>query len=198
MYREEPIEGFAFRLRAVQEADAAFILELRTSERARFLHPVDPDLEAQRRWIRDQRARPGDYYFLIERRADRRPEGTIGLCGITAGEAEWGRWILRPDSLAALESVWMLCCWAFEALGLESLYSLTLVENRTVLSLHEALGFERVRLHRGRFHFSGVAHDAVEHRIWRARWERDLEPRLRAHCLSIARRMEAVCSDLIT
>ena len=92
------VEGYGFRLRPIQDQDAPFILSLRQdSELGRHLHPTPGGVEGQVAWLQNYYARPGDYYFVIERRTCRTPEGVISIYDIHSGGAsgEWGRWILK-------------------------------------------------------------------------------------------------------
>ena len=105
------IEGKAFRLRPIEDRDAQFVVELRTSgERARYLNMVAPSAEVQLKWLEAYYQRENDYYFVIERINDSRREGLIALYDVDSelGEAEWGRWITSPVSMSALESVIMI------------------------------------------------------------------------------------------
>jgi RimJ/RimL family protein N-acetyltransferase len=125
------IDGPAFRLRPVRIADAAFIAELRADpERARYLHRGPAGEVSQRRWLESYFERRDDFYFLIENQATGAPEGTVGIynagwsiegrTGRLQRDAEWGRWILRRGSLAALESACLVYRAGFEMLDFDS------------------------------------------------------------------------------
>jgi RimJ/RimL family protein N-acetyltransferase len=117
------LAGFRFGLRPVARGDAAFIVSLRTDpELGRYLHATSPRVEDQEAWIAAYEARPGDYYFVVEDLKDRAPVGTIGIYDVDAeapGGAEWGRWLIRPGSVAAVESALLMYRMAFEQLGLQ-------------------------------------------------------------------------------
>jgi RimJ/RimL family protein N-acetyltransferase len=169
---ELSLDGIAYRLRPVRFDDAAFILSLRTNpELSRFLHPVTGRLDDQHAWFQSYEARDGDWYWIVER-ADGTREGTIGLYGLEADArcAEWGRWILRPGSQAAVESVWLLYRAAFDRLGLNEVYCRTLAANTQVVSFHDTCGLVRHGLIPGAFEMGGRLMDAVEHRLLRAAW----------------------------
>jgi RimJ/RimL family protein N-acetyltransferase len=103
------LEGFAFRLRPVELGDAADIVDLRRDpDRSRFIHETPPSVEAQVRWLEDYFRRDGDHYWAVERLSDGRTEGFLGLYDVDGDRAEWGRWVLRPGSLAAAESAWLV------------------------------------------------------------------------------------------
>lgn len=166
------VAGSAFRLRPVELSDADAILELRRDpERSRFLHETDPSPEAQRRWLAAYFERDGDYYWAVERLSDGSVEGFVGIYDVEGAHAEWGRWVLRPGSLAAPESVWLVYEAGFARLALRSMTLRVLTENRAVVAFHERYGVEWQRTLPGYARIGGVDHDAVEacmtHELWR-------------------------------
>lgn len=172
------IDGSAFRLRPVRLEDARFIVELRSDpERGRYLHRGCIDAVSQEQWLRTYFKTPGDCYFVIENRSTGAPEGTAGIYNLNAArhDAEWGRWILRRGSLAALESACLIYRLGFDTLGLESIYCRTIVENASALAFHDSFGVERVR-HLPRYferdgrHLDARPLDAIEGCLTRARW----------------------------
>jgi RimJ/RimL family protein N-acetyltransferase len=170
------IDGPAFRLRPVRISDAAFIAALRADpERGRYLHRSLGGAASQREWLETYFARTGDYYFLIENRGTGAPEGTVGIYnaswsigdgGQIRRDAEWGRWILRRGSLAALESACLIYRAGFERLDLDSVYCRTIVENASALAFHDSFGMERGRVLPGYLH--GL--DAIQCRLTRPSW----------------------------
>ena len=186
MRHDLPLDGAAFRLRPVEEADAATITELRRDPgRSRFLHETSPSVEAQLRWLAAYFERDGDYYWVVERRADARTEGFLGIYDVDGEQAEWGRWVLRPGSLAAPESAWLIHEAGFALLGLDSLLTRTLSENRAVVAFHARYGAETLRTLPGYTRIGGDVHDAVEARMTRDRWA-TAGPRLRTMALRAA------------
>jgi RimJ/RimL family protein N-acetyltransferase len=165
------LDGPAFRLRPVELRDAATILELRRDpDRSQFIHETAPSVEAQIRWLGAYFERAGDYYWAVERRTDGTTEGFLGVYDVDGDVAEWGRWVLRPGSLAAPESAWLVHQAGFTLLGLESMITRTLVDNRAVVAFHARYGAETLRILSGHARIGGVAHDAVEARMTRAHW----------------------------
>ena len=180
MQHEVELRGARFGLRPVMRADAAFILSLRTDPQlSRFLHRTSPKLSDQEAWIDAYLARPGDIYFIINDLKAGEPVGTIGLYDLDAatGEAEWGRWLVRRDSLGAVESALLIYRAAFEALELQAVYCRTLAGNQQVVSFHDSTGARRNGLLPGHVVLDGVPHDSVEHRVDRALWA-TMRPRL--------------------
>jgi RimJ/RimL family protein N-acetyltransferase len=171
MCHELTLEGDAFRLRPVALSDAAFIARLRsdTKERLRFVHRVDPNPVLQEVWLKEYFNRSGDYYWIVERKHDGRPEGTVSLYNLDQdGEtAEWGRWVLHSGSLAAPESSLLVHSAAFDLLGLASVYCLTVSANSPVVSFHDSTGAKREALLKNHFSIDGQPFDAVRHRVMR-------------------------------
>jgi RimJ/RimL family protein N-acetyltransferase len=175
MRHDLTVDGPAFRLRPVRLQDAEFIAGLRADpERNRYLHPSPPGLTseqrviAQTRWLQAYFERDGDYYFAIENRSSGVLEGTAGIYNVdrTARDAEWGRWILRRGSLAALESACLVYHGAFDRLGLDSLYCRTIAENSAAVAFHDSFGLTRSRVLLG--YLDGM--DAVESRLTKSSW----------------------------
>jgi RimJ/RimL family protein N-acetyltransferase len=186
------IEGPAFRLRPVAAADADLIVTLRNDPAlARWLHAGAADVAAQRRWLADYEQRPGDFYFVIESRASGKAEGLIAVYDVdcSARSAEWGRWVLRPGSLAAVESAWLIYRFAFEVLGLQSLHCRTVADNEAVVSFHDSCGLTDKRVLPQAVELLGAQHDLVEHRLRAVDWI-DVAPNLERLAALTARRLQ--------
>lgn len=191
MRHEFHIEGPAFRLRPVTGDDSAAIVALRNlPELARFINATSSDPADQRAWLERYHEREGDYYFIVEGR-DGALEGTIALYDVNAElrTAEWGRWILRPNSLAAVESALLLYRLAFDRLGLDAVYCRTVAANKAVVSFHDSCGLERNGTLPGRFEQGSIQHDLIEQRLRRENWP-PVEARLAALAQAVARRRE--------
>lgn len=165
------LEGKAFRLRPVTLEDAPFIMELRSKDKQRlqFIHQVESNLEAQQKWLKQYFLRTGDYYWIIERNDSNLREGTVSLYNFdkASNTAEWGRWVLCPGSLAAVESAFLIYLAAFETLALASTYCLTVAANSNVVSFHDSCGAEREKTLKEHFNLNGKKYDAVQHRVTR-------------------------------
>lgn len=166
------LEGYRYALRPIAEADARFVTELRSDpELGAYLHRTSGRVEDQEAWLAAYFERDGDYYFIVEDLAGGAPVGTIGLYDSDGRTAEWGRWLIRKDAPAAVESALLIYRAAFEAVGLEAVFCRTVAENAKVVSFHDSAGAERVGVLARHFRLDEVAHDAVEHRVDRARWD---------------------------
>ena len=158
------IEGFGYRLRPVKLSDAQFIIDARLedAERNRFIHTISTDVSLQENWLNNYFEREGDYYFVVENRITGQPEGLIGVYDVQDGRAEWGRWVIKKDSLAAVESVDLAYRAAFERIGLEELYCRTVQDNVEVVSFHESIGERTRRIIENAFEINGEMYNAVE------------------------------------
>jgi RimJ/RimL family protein N-acetyltransferase len=173
MRHDLTLDGHAFRLRPITDADAGFVLGLRQDAGLnRYLHPTSPILTDQLTWLREYYDRPRDYYFVIERRVTGSSEGVIALYDIDiSGKAgEWGRWILRRGSLAAVESAFLIYVCGLERLALSSMFCRTVAANHATISFHDSCGVPRTGVLRRHFQFDGQSVDAVEHRMTREVW----------------------------
>lgn len=187
------LDGHRYRLRPVSEDDADAILELRNSPEARrFLGDTVENTAAQKAWIRRYYGEVGDWYFMVEPLAGGPVEGTLGIYhhDPSIRQAEWGRWVIRPDSLAAVESAWLCYRMGFERIGLDRLYCRSLALNAKVLSFHDSMGATRVGFLPSAVRIAGQQRDLVEHAVKRDEWGA-LAPRLEALSRRLAERGQA-------
>jgi len=192
MRHDIELEGYAFRLRPISDADAGLVLNLRCDpELSRFLHGTPPRMSDQLAWFAAYYERPGDFYFVVERRRDATAEGLIAIYDVdeTARVGEWGRWILKRGSLAAPESAWLIYRCAFEQLALESVYCRTVADNAAVVSFHDACGIKHKRRLTEHFELRGQRLDAMEHEVDRESWQ-EVAPKLAAPARAVARRLD--------
>ena len=166
------VPGLRFALRPVEDGDAEFICGLRSSGSAgRFLNRGAATVQAQREWLARYFETPADYYFVVVDQRTGTREGTAGLYDVdhAARTAEWGRWVLRAGSVAAVESALLVYRCAFHILDLETVYCRTVAENRQVVSFHDTSGVPRTSS-RAEVMVDGVCCSAVEHRLHRDTW----------------------------
>jgi RimJ/RimL family protein N-acetyltransferase len=186
MKHELHIEGARYALRPVRAEDSEFIIALRTDpELGRYLHETSPHVADQIAWIEAYERRDGDYYFMVEDRLLGEAVGAIGVYEIQDGAGEWGRWLIKRGSLAAVESLVLLCRVAFEQLGLERIFSRTIEENAKVVSFHESFGAKFSRRLPAHFVVRGVSYDTVEHVIDLERWA-EIRPRVEGLAARVA------------
>jgi RimJ/RimL family protein N-acetyltransferase len=176
-----------YRLRPVALDDAPFIVALRMDPLLnRYLHEISPRVEDQISWLERYFLRPGDYYFIVEDADSGEPQGAIGIYEVAkdASGAEWGRWILKRGSMAALESGCLIYEVGFSTLQLTSLSCRTLGDNSGIVSFHDSFGASRVAVLERHFIVRGDTRPAIEHRINAAEW-----PVLRARHYSTVSRL---------
>lgn len=184
------MEGFAYRIRPIKLSDASFIVETRLEdkERNRFIHTISSDVTVQEQWLEKYFERNDDYYFVIENRLTAEREGLIGFYDVKNGKAEWGRWVLKKDSLAAVESVYLLYRAAFEKVGLEELYCRTLELNEAVVSFHASIGEKTRHIIPNCFQIEGKYYGAVEHYSNKEHFYDEIMPGLEKKSVLIFRR----------
>jgi RimJ/RimL family protein N-acetyltransferase len=197
MRHEYRLTGETHRIRPVVEPDAALIVRLRSGEHARFLHRIDGSEQAQRRYIEQYLRTPGEYYFVVERVFDGRPEGLTALVDVDhdTRSAQWGRTILRPCSLAAPDMVLLILQLAFDVFGLDHVWGWSFAENARMMMFSKALGFEHQATS---VMVDGALRQGFKAVLTRERWQ-DREPDLRAAARTVARlsrsMQPAVCRE---
>ncbi len=175
MRHELTIEGFAFRLRPVRDSDTDFIVKLRTNPNLnRYINSGTLDAHKQLQWLSAYYQRDGDYYFVVEKKTDKTPEGLISIYDVDKRfkVAEWGRWILKPNSLASTESAYLIYLCAFEVLLLEKLYCRTAKKNQQVVSFHDSCGATEKKTIEKYNTLNGIEEDFFEHVVSMSDWPR--------------------------
>jgi len=167
------VSGYYFELRPVSLDDAVFMISLRTDpELAVYLNSTSGRLEDQETYLKNYFSRPDDYYFIVQSKESGIPEGMLAIYDVdheTLG-AEWGRWILRKNSLAAVESACLVYRAGLEALGLKEMYCRTIARNERVVSFHASCGLARARDLPGYVTVNDVTHDSVEQVMSLSNW----------------------------
>lgn len=182
--------GFSYRLRPVEISDAQFIIDIRTQDeqRNKYIHPISNDLSTQIKWIKEYFTRPGDFYFVIENCLTGDNEGLISFYNVHDNEAEWGRWIIRKNSFAAAESVYLMYKIAFEQAGLSKLYCRTIVNNEAVVSFHTSIGEKTECILPNVFEINGMSYDAIKQFADKDIFYSDVAPKLEAQAQRIYKR----------
>lgn len=178
------LQGHAYGLRPVELSDAALIVQLRAAS-GQFLNRGAVSEVEQRAWIERYFLRADDYYFVVERLAGGEPHGVAGIYDVdrSARRAEWGRFVMRPGSTAAIEAALLVYRCGFEVLQMDELCCRTLAENAKVVAFHDTCGLERAPAPVTIAH-NGEPREAVEHRITRAAW-----PSISTHLDGLAARL---------
>ena len=177
MKKEIVKKGYGFALRPVREADAEFILHLRTMPHVHGnVGDTVPDVAGQLRWLKAYFLREGDHYFIIETMAGV-PVGTVGVYDLKDGTAEWGRWIIVPGVPAAIPSAVLIHQLAFDNLGLRELRGCVVSTNKKVLSFHRRFGSVVTSIEKGARRINGCDIDLVWILMDKPRW-RERSPKL--------------------
>lgn len=194
MQHDLTLEGPAFRLRPIRDDDAQFVLKLRCDPSTnQFLHATSTSLEDQLAWFSHYYKRTGDYYFVVERRSNMAREGVISIYDIDFEKlsGEWGRWLVKPGSLSAVESVLLIYRVAFTLLGLSSVCCRTVSDNKSVVSFHDSCLIKHRRLLPRHFNLGGRTADAIEHTVNRESWG-EIDSRLEQLAQVTAHRLNRV------
>lgn len=133
------MSGPSIAFRPALPSDAEFILTLRLDpEKNAHLSPTPPNVEAQRRWLKQPRE---GFYFIIE--ASDRRIGTVRLYDQRGTSFSWGSWILRDHPrTAATESALMVYRVGLE-LGFTAAHFGVRKANKKVWQFHERFGAAR-------------------------------------------------------
>lgn len=165
MFHTHEIKGIHCKLRPVRLADASFIVDTRNDpDQTLFLNEVSDDVSTQREWLRAYFNRQDDYYFVVES-ASGVSSGLIALYDIKENAGEWGRWIIKGPPTVSVESALLIYKFAFEVIGLDSVYCRTVANNTNVVSFHDSCGLRRSTLLKDAFFIRGSYYDAIEHSL---------------------------------
>lgn len=131
----------------VEEEDAEFILKLRRNpELNEYISDTDTNLEKQKEWIKSYKKKEKEskeFYFIVKKRNELTPCGTVRIYNINGGIATWGSFILskeRPNG-ASYEVVLETIKFAFEKLNLKKILLDVRKENRKAIYVYEKMGF---------------------------------------------------------
>lgn len=142
MIIDQTLIGKFINMRSVSEEDAEYILQLRLdSNNSQFVSKTENDLSKQVAWIRDQRIRPNDYYFMFTDKQGSRV-GVISLYNIENDHAESGRFISFGNGLQNMEAVLMHYDFAYYTLGISLVHFSVYKDNKKVVSMWNRLGAE--------------------------------------------------------
>lgn len=137
----EPIEGRYVDLRSCTEDDAEFTRDIRKDpEFVKFLPEIDNTIEEQKAWIRNQRAKEGDYFFVVWDKEGRRI-GTISIYNINGQRAESGRLAIKGSNpFQGIEAQCLSFRFAFGQLGLECIDADIFADNERAIRFNKQFG----------------------------------------------------------
>ena len=140
MVYNDIIQGVGINLRSVEEKDAEFIFVLRQDkERTKYIHSISGTVEDQRQWIRLQREREGDYYFIVEDKGGK-PIGALGYYDIKNKNGEIGRMVINGSYAQNCDAIVQIRKFAFETIGADSVRSTVVDGNKTMIAQLKRLG----------------------------------------------------------
>ena len=143
MHHSLVAEDFGVRLRPVQMKDAAFIVWLRNQDHVKGrVGDSASDIAGQNKWLETYFERRNDFYFVLET-LDGTPLGTNALYEISGQNAEWGRYIVRPEVRAALSSAILIFDLAFGKLKISELLARCVSTNTKMHSIVKKCGFSQ-------------------------------------------------------
>lgn len=132
------IKGKYVDLRSCTEDDAEFTRDIRYSpEFANFFPALDNTLEQQKDWIKHQRKKEGDYFFVVRNKAGNRI-GTISIYNVNGKYAESGRLAIKSNNpFEAIEAQILSFRFAFEVLGLECINGYIFADNEKAIRFNQ-------------------------------------------------------------
>lgn len=135
------LEGKYVDLRSCTEEDAEFTREIRKDpEIVKFLPAIDNTLEQQKTWIRHQREKEGDYFFVVWDKEGNRL-GTISIYDVNGKHAESGRLAIKSKNpFQALEAQILSFRFAFGELGLECIDGFIFADNDRAIRFNQQFG----------------------------------------------------------
>ena len=134
------IEGIGVNLRALEEKDAEFTFALRQDkDRTKYVHAVNGTVEDQREYIRKQREREGDYYFLAEDK-EGNPFGALAYYNLHGRNGETGRMVLNGSFTQNCDAILQLRKFAFEIIGADYIRCTVVDGNKAVMAQIKRFG----------------------------------------------------------
>ena len=104
--------------------------------------PIPSQLVKNFRWWLSSRLSSSQFNFVVKH-ATKGTVGFVAIYSVNSDSGEWGRWVIKPGTLGAIPSLYLICEFGFRDLGLSELTCLTFASNKAVVELHERLGFQR-------------------------------------------------------
>lgn len=138
MVYEGVIEGKYVDLRSCAEDDAEFTMNIRQDpEFANCFPPLNINLDQQKEWIRKQRKKEGDYFFVVFDKEGKRI-GTISIYDVKGDRAESGRLAIKgANPFQAIEAQILSFRFAFGYLGLECIDGYIFADNNKAIRFNK-------------------------------------------------------------
>lgn len=141
MIYEGVLEGKYVDLKSCTEDDAEFTLMLRKDpDFIKYLPAIDNTIEQQKAWIRQQREKPGDYFFVVWNKKGERI-GTISIYNVQEDRAESGRLAIKGENpFQACEAQILIFRFAFGTLGLNCAEGFIFADNDRAIRFNKQFG----------------------------------------------------------
>ena len=132
------IEGKYVDLRSCTEDDAEFTRDIRRDpEFSKFFPVLDNTVEQQKTWIKHQREKKGDYFFVVWNKAGERI-GTISIYDVEGEYAESGRLAIKSNNpFDAIEAQILSFRFAFGVLGLNCINGYIFADNERAIRFNK-------------------------------------------------------------
>ena len=139
----ELLQGKTVNIREVSIDDAKFILDLRTSERAKFLHHTEYNIQAQIDYIKYYLTLDDEWYFIIEDK-EHNPIGTDRIITKDKNTFETASTIMVPEAtpIQVIEMTRLILLYAFCVLGFSKHYAYTMKTNEQINKLNLLQGMK--------------------------------------------------------
>lgn len=142
MVFEKQLIGKTVIIRPATEEDAGFILSVRKDkELCKYIHNVDISVDEEKAWIRNQRLRADDYFFIIEDK-ESKPLGMVGYIGEENGEfGEVCRLVSYGNSIQNIETNLLMTDFAFDVMKAKMLKGYMSADNKNIIGVQKKFGY---------------------------------------------------------
>lgn len=141
MICDKVIEGRYVDLKSCTEDDAEFTLAIRKDPKfTKFLPEINNTIEQQKAWIRYQRQKDGDYFFVVWDKQGNRI-GTISIYNVNGDHAESGRLVIKGKiPFQAIEAQILVYRFAYDELGLSYVDGYIFSDNLRAIQYSKSFG----------------------------------------------------------
>ncbi len=140
MYLKENINGYYVTLKSIDESDAEFSLEIRQDpEFSKYLPGFDITVEEQREWIKKQREKNDDYFWIVLDKEGNRI-GTVGVFEIFDEFPKSGRLALRGNALQNIEATYLAYKYGLDILKVPRMGGFIYSDNTRAIRFAEMFG----------------------------------------------------------
>ena len=142
MVLQAPLAGERVILRSAEERDAEFTRMIRRDPQlTKYIPVINGTLEDQIAWLRRQREKEDDYFFVVEERGGK-SIGTISCYDIDeqAAICEIGRYISYGNALENVEAALLLLDFVFNSIHMKSVIMNCDERNQAIINFWIRMG----------------------------------------------------------